>query len=768
MLPLLLAARALAAEPPPEREIILMLDVSCSMPAKGKLGDYSKVLAGARKKAESLLAPFTDDPSVEVSLYFFGDIKAEGASWRPDVRPIVEHAGVPTALSKFDAFFLPQFDASRKNNYSDAYTYVAASIYELVAPREGLSDPCAPITPKKDAPVLSILVLTDAGEDGGGESSPSCAMDPGRCKWEGENKKRKQWLASKDMDNSLSYTHWNIGDDNVSMVGPGEAVYRAQWVTKAKDSFNLRDPAVSLNQTLTGFEPHIRLVAEGMRPSGDWTTRHPELLCERRSGAPVAASPARQHPVDIQAEWRLRDGGARLNLSDGLLLSTPARALVGAGYDLHTLRLELPGTLQLPIPSDAKSALALVPDDALRLERNSLCEALLDAYPNSTFRLPPDTGAAASNCTAPPPPPAGGYRLKPVATVGLADTEVVKKWRFMLSADGIRADAPAKPLVTDRWWRATGGETRKLLLQPSGDMPASWSANLKVQLERGGKPVSETFTDVASMGGASNATVPPDGVVAVQLPGGEQRWWTLGGDFPNGADGGEASLHVCVDAQVADPGAHRVNILCEECSSLEETSDGHACVDIPVTIVARPLWSVWRIAGATVASLLSLWLAVRWIWRPRLPERMIVGTTSLRLRGASEKWGLLTAELEGAYRTTPSGTPFFLDISGYKVGAVDKVHLHKTGTTCLGVRARAGGGMLLWPARLPEGTTLIVKTEGQGPAVSLTVPGAIPIKPMEGSCIGVSARADLVMVLTVRDDGADIEVLRIFGSPRRA
>ncbi len=112
MLPLFLAAHTLAAEPaPPEREIVLLLDRSCSMPAgKGRFGTYDAVLAGARAKAESLLAPFKDDPSVEVSLYFFGDIQPDGVSWRPAVRPLIEHAGVTAAESRFDEFFLPDRD----------------------------------------------------------------------------------------------------------------------------------------------------------------------------------------------------------------------------------------------------------------------------------------------------------------------------------------------------------------------------------------------------------------------------------------------------------------------------------------------------------------------------------------------------------------------------------------------------------------------------------------------------------------------------------
>ena len=735
---------------------------------RGRFASYDQVLAGARAKAESLLAPFKNDGTVEVSLYFFGDIVPQGSSWKPALRPLVEHAGVNEALGAFDKFFLPAVDPQTKgSNYTDPNTYVAASIYALVAERQGLVDPCTPATPKDGAPVMSILVLTDAGEDGGGESSPTCARDPGRCAWDAENQKRKEWLRRQDLDNALSYTHWNIGQDSVSIVGPGEAVYRVQWVTKDKGSFNLSDPALGLNQTLTDLNPRIRLVAEGAAPSEAWRTSHPELLCEAGPKRAPVATPPGSRPVDMQAEWREREGASRLKLLDGLALAHAERLVAGVGYDLHTLRLDLEGALELPIPGDASTALVLG-DHALRIDRSSLCEALLDAYPGSTFRLPPDV-ASPSACAPPPPRPPTGYALKPVATVALAEREVVKTWAFALTGEGIKADAPATSLGVDRWWRATGGETRAILLQPSGDVPPSWKANVDLQLLRAGAPVEERFTDVGSLDGATNLAIPASGRVTIAIPGAEQRWWTLGGDFPHGASGGDLALRVCVDAQVEDARPHVVTVACDACSSLVQVRDGRSCFDVPVSVEVRPFWSWWRIALATIAAITATWLVARWVWRPRLPPKMIVGATSLQLQAASEKWGgepgMFQAACRAAYLTAPLGTPLYVDASVYRNGAVDAVHLAARGEVCIGLRARAGGGLLLWPARLPDGAVLLVKEEG--PAQVLTVPGAVPVKPSADTCIAVSGRADLALILSVREGAQVTEVLRIEGALRR-
>jgi hypothetical protein len=726
---------AYAADPVPvEREIVFLLDTSGSMTSqRGAFPNYDAALAAARSKAERIVSHYAEDPSVVVSLYHFGDIRTSSGTddWEPNLRPIAEQVGARAAIEKFGTFFLPARDANGKSNYTDPWTYVAATVHEIVSDRYDLKDDCAAPTPRDNAPQLTLFVLTDGGDDGngGGESAPRVADREGRFSWTAENERRKAWLARQDLANALSYTHWDVGVDSVVLAGAENPVYRVQWTPKQKGTFNLRDTRVTAEQSIDDFEPRIRLIPEGAAPSARWREAHPELICAPRAAAPRATA-AGTAPIDIVADWvRVADKqaepmGARGPSGsanqparlDGLSLAWDARATRGSGYALTTQRADLEGRLKLFLPLPGVGTF-VEPNGssshALRMDRDSLCEVLQDAYPGSTFRLPPDTSAAENGCTVPPPPP-GGYALLPVAQVSLVDREVVNTYEFGVSAEG-RAPVAGVSLGVDRWWRATGGETRTFRIVPLGSVPAGWTYTSSVTIMDAGRPL-EAFSDVASFGGPTSSEGAPDGAAqsvttALSFPGRAQRWFLMGTDFPNGADTRDLSARVCFDVRVPDPKKHEVSLKCADCGSFERVEGAGTCLTVPVHVDGRPIWAWWRIAAATLATIFALWAAFRWWTRPRFPPAFTVG--GMKVRAAAEAWrrdsALLRAQLAAVYLDGNQGLVVYMDIGNS--GVVRRVSATPTGTYCLALRARPGNP-LAW-CRLPEGTRLSVAGIGE-------------------------------------------------------
>jgi hypothetical protein len=734
LLPLIAGLCGARAEEParPQRELVFLLDTSGSMTSRtGDFPDYDAALATARGKAERVLAEYVDDPTVVVSLYHFGDIR-RGASgeWEPNLRPVVEKVDARAATAAFDGFFLSAKDVDGTSNYRDPWTYVAATVHEIVNARYSLKDSCAAPVARDDTPQLSLFVLTDQGDDGngGGESAPERAGHPqdreGRFAWRAENERRKSWLARQDLANTLSFTHWDVGHDSVDIASAERPVYRVQWVSKQKGSYNLRDPRVGTEQVLDDLEPRIRLVPEGAAPTQRWREAHPELFCAPRE-APIAATVAGDAPIDIVADWRTLDGARTPARLDGVRLAWDARPLRGAGYALATQRLDLVGRLKVFLPPHGVGSHVAANSasiHALRFDRDALCEALQDAYPSSTFRLPPDTSSTADGCAV-PPAPAGGFDLGPVAQVTLTDREVVNTYEFWVSADGTTPDTGVA-LGVDRWWKATGGDTRTFRLTPRGSVPGGWTAYGNVAVLDGDRAL-ESYLDVAAFDGESGAGAVPDdqgATLALAMPGLSQRWWTLGGDFPNGEDARTLRARVCFDVRVPDPKVPEIVLTCADCSVFEPVEGAGTCLYVPIEVEGQPFWAWWRIAAATALTLAALWAAFRWFTRPRFPVAFTVG--GLKVRAAAEAWrrdpGLLRAQLSAVFLDGNAGLVVYMDIG--QQGVVRRVSATPTGTYCLALRARPGSP-LAW-ARIPEGTRLAVP--GTGEFVSCT---ARPMKP---------------------------------------
>ena len=370
----------------------------------------------------------------------------------------------------------------------------------------------------------------------------------------------------------------------------------------------------------------------------------------------------------------------------------------------------------------------------LHLERESLCEALQDAYPDSTFRLPPDLGVAAggaSGCAAPPRSPPGGLSLASIATVTLADREVVNSYAFDVSAEGGAVNAPVH-LGVDRWWRATGDVKRLFRVSPRGSAPPAWSWSARVEVLRDGK-VLDHFGDVAAFDGSNLLEgLQPSGVAPLSFPGKEQRWWRLGGDFPVGEDGGALEARVCFSVDAKDPKPHEVTFRAQSGEGLESDGAGSACLTLPVAVEERPVAAWWRIAGVSAAAFFVLWALLRWALRPRFPAAFTVGT--LRIQRAAEDWAsdrsLLSSQLSATYLSN-EGAVVYLDISPQARGVCRRVYPHPRGAYCLALRPRAGGGRpLVWAAVLPEGATLDVSGLG-----SLKSTRACPLKPVEDVCV---------------------------------
>lgn len=743
-----------------------MLDRSKSMTdikdAKGPFANYDESLVAARAKATSILAPYVDDPSVVVSLVHFGDIRQDGATWTPDLRYVAEKAAADDAMEKFDDFFLEAKAPDGQRNYGDAWTYVAASIHQIVEDRYHLGDPCAPPVPSDNTAALTILALTDGGDDGagGGESAPTMKQDPARFAWNIENERHKGWLARQDLTNALSYTHWFVAKDSVTLAGAAAPVYRVQWVAKDRGAFNMRDPKLDLAQKLADFEPRIRLIPEGAAPSEAWRAAHPELVCAPRAAKAPAATVVGARAVDVQASWRTLQGAARNLLLDGVSLTWDARPTAKGGYKLGTQRLDLVGNLVLHLPADARGSLAMG-SHTLQLERESLCEALQDAYPDSTFRLPPDLGATAagtSGCAAPPRSPPGGLSLASIATVSLADREVVNSYAFDVSAEGGAVNAPVR-LGVDRWWRATGDVKRLFRVSPRGAAPPAWSWSARVDVLRDGK-VLDQFGDVAAFDGSNLLEgLQPSGVAPLSFPGKVQRWWRLGGDFPVGEDGGALEARVCFSVDAEDPQPHEVTLGTQSGEGLGSDGAASACLTVPVEVEKRPLGSWWRVGALSAFVALMVWVAQRWMFRARFPPGFTVGT--LRVQKAAEDRsgdrGLFLAQLSATF-LSQQGAVVYLDISPQERGVCRRVYPHPRGAYCLGLRPRKGGARpLVWAAMLPEGATLDVSGIG-----SLKSTRACPLKPMDDVCVVLID--DCSLSVTLNDTTTHLAELQVRGS----
>jgi hypothetical protein len=727
---LLLATPAYAGEP---REFVFLLDRSASMTSKkGSFQDYDAAIGAAKVKAGQLLSPYADDPNVSVSLYFFGDIhEAEGeGEWAPNLERMSGDAPVPVskALGLLNDFFLPAVTAGGASNYAQPWTYVAASVHSIVADRYQLTDPCAPPVPRDGVPLLSLFVFTDEGDDGsgGGESAPTARdtrpEDRARYAWDHENERHKAWLARQDLTNALSYTHWSVGANQVEIAKAAAPVYRVQWVSKDRGSFNLRDPRLlePQAQVLEDLVPRIRLVPEGAAPTAAWAEAHPELLCLPKPAPVPRATQAGKKDIDIIADWRTHSGGRDPRKLDGLKLSYDARSVTNGVYVLTTLRADLEGMLNLRIPANAKGTLMLAEGKTsgmhkLLPNRDTLCEVLQDAYPDSTFRFPPDApsvGGTADLCAAPAPAPLGGYPLAPFATVSLVDRDVVTHYPFQIVADGGAPDAGVS-LGVDRWWRATGGLTRTLRMGPHGRTPPGWTVKSDLTVLRDGKPLDE-YGDVASFAGnfhtEASSTDANDLPLQVSLPGRGQRWWRMGADFPIGSASGELQARICFDVQVNDPKVHDVSISCPSCTAEDSLAGAGNCIFVPVHVDSRPFGAVWRIVALASAVLLSLWVAHRWLTRPRFPNRFTVG--GLLVRKAAEDWwkdpALLAAQLRATFIDN-AGLVVYINLGNH--GVVRGVSTVPTGTYGLALRARPGSP-LAWCSRLPDGARLNVPGVG--------------------------------------------------------
>ena len=709
-----------ADEPAAEREVIFLLDVSASMPFK--LGDgpdqadsFDEVISRASARARAMLEPYRSEPGIRVSFYRFGDIvEDERRGWRPDLRVDRENLAVGEAITYLDDFFLPERDEKGHKNYTDNWTYVAASVYELASRRLGLEGPCAPVKPAEDKPLLTLFALTDVGKEGGGEDAPTCQQDPDRCRWAEESDKRIAWLARSQLANVLSYTHWDMGNDNVVLIPPDEAVYRVSWVGKKKGQFNLSDPSLDLNQSVGGFEPHLRMVPEAAQPTEEFSDNFGELICRPRRTGRLASSPASSFPLDVEIAWNARDGAELSELLDGLKIRLPAREVVpgktGPMIRLDTLRASIDGNLELFIPGDALDRLELG-DHSLRMTSESLCDALTRSYPNSTFLLPPDLGheddPLVGDCLTPPPLDHEPYDLAPLASIGLAEREVLPVYTFKVRAEGIQVDAPVR-FSMDRWWRANPVQTREIVVSPlPPPNPPEYAISYQVELTRDGEPLDHGFDDVMSFGGRRTRVddVEAGRRVELEMPGRPQRWWTLGGSFPSGKRPGTYQAQLCIEPRVEVEGGYEIQLVCEGCEGFEQAGLERGCITIPVEIGRRPVFSWWRIAILTMLAVIVAFVVLRWHFRKRFPPDLVVGTNECCLRYEHEenprrRMSRRIYSFKHALADNSAGPVFYMDISPAKRGSVPGIEERPT-QAAIGIRALRQRGVCVWAARLP-------------------------------------------------------------------
>jgi hypothetical protein len=702
------------------REVVFLIDVSASMPRRlggGKFADFAAVVQAARTKAHTMLEPFEGDDSVSVSFYRFGNIQqdADGA-WQPDLRPVADNVSVREAIAGLDEYF-----PAEPSVYSDGWTYVAASVYDLAKKRLDIVDPCESIHPSEERPHLLIFALTDQGEDGGGESSPTCARDQGRCSWDAENERRKAWLERQRLSNALSYTHWDMGNDNLQLIPPDQAVYRVQWVSKLKGQFNLGDPEQDPTPQLGDFEPRLRLLPEATRPTLAFEKQNPELICQPRRVDKLTESESRRASVDLLPVWMTTSGTAARDPLDGLELVTGPRGLRDNGRAIapSVLRADLEGTLELPIPLNERLAMG---QHALRLTKDSLCEALKDAYPNSTFLLPPDLEgirpALGDECEL--PPKQGDYALARVGSVALVNVETVPTYRFELSSDGVPVNGPVT-FEIDRWWRGepvqvTAAKIQERRVRLSHTPPPAqpeYHVKYELFLLQDGQPVEHFYDDVISFGDGRTVLdeVPANQPVVIRLPGKHQRFYAFGTDFRTGARPGSYEALLCVEPDVGHEDQYRVEVSCEppDCvaGASSPRSDGNqVCVPIAVEVGSRPFFSWWCIFLITLVVGFSIYTWLRWHFRLRFDPQLVVGDNACRLRWEQEcKPGYQLSRRIRAFRHaffhSRAGPVFYIVVAHAERGQVHGLfELPLESSPMLGIRALRDGVFAIWLVRL--------------------------------------------------------------------
>lgn len=718
---------------PVKREVVFLLDLSESMPdrlGEGRFEDFPAVVRAAQAKAREMLEPYRDDEHLTVSFYQFGDIAGPNrkGEWTPNLRKQALGLSAAEAIARLDEFFLTD-----PKKYEDGWTYVAAAVYEIAHQRLDLGGPCDAIQADEEKPLLTLFALTDLGTQGGGESSPSCTQDPERCTWDGENQRRIAWLERQQLTNALSYTHWDMGHDSLELIPPDQAVYRVQWISKDKGQFNLGDPDLLLTQTLDDFEPRIRLLPEAAQPSQQFLQAHPELVCQPRRVAALVESPPGRRSVDVLAGWNTSAGTPPRDPLDGLNLVSSRRRLRpdGRGIDLTTLRADLVGRLELPLPVHLQP---LVGDHPLRLTPESLCAALTDQYPNSTFLLPPDLDgsgpATGGDCDL---PERKEYALARIGRVALVDEKVVPTYRFTLTGDAVSLDAPVV-LGVDRWWRAVPDpetaphlQERSVVLgyTPPPTEPA-YRARYELQLLRDGVPLDRFFDDVLSFGdGATRLEdVPAGQPVTVRFPGRPQHWYTFGHTFPAGDHPGRYQARICAQPIVDVAGPHHVEVSCQagSCGAGGEqayATDEPLCAALEVQVGARPWLPWWWIIAFSVTAASLLYAAVCWLRRQRFPDELVVGTDACRLRYEHEENPLFqpTRRIRAFLHalTWPKAGPiFYIEISDPKQGAVQSL-LDNCGEKLplLGIRPLSDGAVAIWLVRTDANYRLILRNPGR-------------------------------------------------------
>lgn len=317
----------IATEP---RQVVFLMDVSRSMPyVLGQESRFEDVVTDVVARARAMLAPYADRDALEISLYRFGDLVAREGEWQPYIEPFdgAVDVGVGEATATLSGFV-----SSDSAVYDDAWTYVAASVFEAARVELGATLD-EPLSAAGDTPVF--FVFTDAGDPalGGGEShARGRAFD---------NSPYTAWLEREIGAARLEYHYWNLATDDLGTIAP-----------PARETFRVSWPEAG----------RLDVVNRGM---GAGTPADGHRI--------LAASEA----ITLSPQMALSQGevaGCLARIDDDIL-GIPLR-------DLRLIRSE-PATFAL-------GALDTYPVGAHRVsyEPERLCDELRRVYPNTDFIIP--------------------------------------------------------------------------------------------------------------------------------------------------------------------------------------------------------------------------------------------------------------------------------------------------------------------------------------------------------------------------------------------
>jgi hypothetical protein len=606
-----------------------MLDVSGSMKCPLEFrGDSEECrrrraveLAEASRAAAQKLCPLIGyDQDTRVSFWTFGD---ENSLTSHDASRKMMTPG--EAILELDRFFDPD------SAFDDNYTYINRSIYRLAVDHlldeEDLEARGELKEIRGDASRFAIFVFTDDKEEPRDAVANQRYVD-----WVGRHERYLQlvkWVwgvyaqgAARDRRDQCHRADLNRASYTMHFGRPTTAAEFNPWDLPALSEISLRVP------------PSIRAI-----PSHDLACSEapPPMVCSPGETSPFpAATQAGELKVPgiienwgsfvderVTEAWTIRAPGRNVEELE-IYEYAACRSFHGRSISRDILWLRLDERQPALLPGQAETLEGgLYP---VRFDRDTLCDELKRAYPNSTFYFQQEIGEPDAA------EPGAGETIRRLGTV-----RVERRPVFTVKALSRRPQDPLRLATESRWkhYENLSAEYRVGMKVPPG-AKARLKASVKVYPvagdRRGPHPGQHAMVALQGIGGDGELFAEEgeggyaDIAFRLGIPRAPQVPWksALGLGF---SDPGDYEIVLTIEPSVSDAAGVPLtpSIRCDDClDGFRHPPGGLLNLTIPLSIRPTP-WSWWWIGLWTAILLSVLWVIWRWLTRPQFASGVTIG-----------------------------------------------------------------------------------------------------------------------------------------------